>query len=480
MALHIPSNLYSGNAVVLDTRQPMQYYMQRMATQQAKNQALDSYYDKLHTAINPAGMRVQDIEGGFNKEIQDWRSFYNENKAAIKDPAMDNGKAYNEHMSRYQSLLGRTEASKDAAKKEMALATAKLSGKWDPTDSDLDVAHKISSSIYSPDHYKDGVTPYGIEDVSVSHPDFTPQLQNQFLKGSYEGFKPAQNYDFSKAVIDKKSGKQTVPYEERFSPEQLRTIGDRAGSQYEGSKPAKKFFETAIHEPAEYQQLNEAFKSVYGRDITTPREAAQGWAIANKSASMKTGERLMNWTDPNKSFALKAAGFEYSKKLADYKKSIGVTDNGGYSDPIEPIMQRQEEQAKAGGVAVYKTADGKEMPTYIVKAPPELKQTMAVRDGATIRHPDEVRIADNGDYIGIFYKKYPKGDPKEFQPVEVNGMTAVDASLPPVRISREDVKLGLGKQFLTKKANQQVMESVAKPKSAPVKTKPKNDPLGIF
>lgn len=160
-----------------------------------------------------------------------------------------------------------------------------------------------------------------------------------------------------------------------------------------------------------------------------------------------------------------------SKELAAYKKSIGVgvgSGNGGddYSDPIEPIMDRQEQDAKKGGVAIYKTADGKEMPTYIVKAPLELKQTMAVRDGVSVRHPDEVRIADNGDYIGIFYKKYPKGDPKEFQPIEVNGMTAVDASLPPIRISREDVKLGLGKQFLTKKANQQIMEGAMKPKKA--------------
>jgi len=159
-----------------------------------------------------------------------------------------------------------------------------------------------------------------------------------------------------------------------------------------------------------------------------------------------------------------------SKSLALFKKQNGIgtgkgKDDEDYKDPIEPILQKWEDEAKAGGTGVYKTADGQQFTTQTVKAPEELKKALEVRAGVKVYHPDAVKIADNGDYLGVFYKK----DPVTGESVKENGNYAIDPKIPTVRVSRDDVKINLGKQFLTKKSNQKLLENIGGGK--PKKTK---------
>src|SRR5690242_15509022 len=115
MATGLPTNIYSGGAVVLNTQPLATMYQQYAAHRQAKEDALDNYFRDLGKNITPAGMRSQDVPGLTQKTNQ-WQQFYQQNKSAILNPRLDNGKAYSEYMSRYQDQLAYIQQSKDALK----------------------------------------------------------------------------------------------------------------------------------------------------------------------------------------------------------------------------------------------------------------------------------------------------------------------------------------------------------------------------
>ncbi len=79
MALINPSNLYSEGQVNLDSTPYLRMQQQQQAKQQAREDALYKYFSELPNKLNAAGMRVQDIDGaagGFNKKLQNVRSFW--------------------------------------------------------------------------------------------------------------------------------------------------------------------------------------------------------------------------------------------------------------------------------------------------------------------------------------------------------------------------------------------------------------------
>jgi hypothetical protein len=457
----LPSNLYAGDAVVLNNDRYTNYYLQQQAKKQAKSEALDQYYkDQLTKNVNPAGMRLQDIEGGFNQDVNDWREHYIQNADKIKNPRLDNGRAYNEHMSKYQQLLSRTQESKNAASQESDIAKAKLAGKYDPTDDDINVLHGIGSSIYSPEHYTDPETrvqPYGLEHLSPSVPEFDAKQQAGFIKGSTSGFPVKPSYDNGNTIIDKKAGKQYTRMYHQYAPQELQAIGNQAADLYEGSKVARKHFQLAMHDPAEYHELNDAYKKVYGDDATTPKQLAQGWALSHANKVTELGQKESKYVNPDIYYQHLGAREAASKRVAAFKKSLGQTDGVDKDDPIESLLSGLETDAKSHPQP-FKTKDGQTINMYLTKAPDELKKALSYKDGGKTYIPDQVKVDDNGDYHGIFIER----DPTTLAPVIKNGNAAVNQKIPVQTVTRDALKASLGKSYLTKKQNSALM---SKPKA---------------
>ncbi len=184
---------------------------------------------------------------------------------------------------------------------------------------------------------------------------------------------------------------------------------------------------------------------------------------ANKKTDL--GQKESKYVNPDTYYQHLGAREAEQKRMVDYRKAAGIpagSEDG--TDPIESLMQSQEKAAKAGGNIPY-IQDGKHIPMYNLKAPIELKKVLSFKDGAKTYQPDQVKIDDNGDYYGIFFKR----DATSGEPIKSeNGTYAVDPKIPVQRVSRDAVKASLGKEFLTKKENQRIMST---PKSGPVKTK---------
>lgn len=371
MALQqLPSNLYSGNAVVVDAMPYVRYADTLKKQKIAKDEALNQYYSKLSEKINTAGVRSQDLDGeqgGILRDIEEWKKDWMGNKGDI----MKGGASQQDSMSKYQRILNKIGQSKARAKMEVDMGKAKLEGKYDPDDDDLNIIDKIGKSIYDPTSYKeDGVTEYGWNDTSVATPQFDPTKQNVFFNAAIGKNKPT--YDEKNARVDNVTGDVFIP--KRFNQETVKAISDNAGNIFEGSKEAKKHYKKLLLDDAFMAEANKAFNSVYGRDINSPKELAQADAI------MRTADAVeeVKVTDPNYAQKLRKEmesirdgnirsrskgnpndiGFIDTYNSLDKKTTESLNRPNNEQNPIDVFDARLQKNIKVyGGVPVNSLAD---------------------------------------------------------------------------------------------------------------------------
>ena len=123
MAYNVPTNPFL-QGTVLNTDRFTNYYLQQEAHKQAKEDALNKYNDDLVKNITPAGMRTQDIEG-LMPRVKEWTDFGVKNRAAINNPALDNGVARAKFYGDYQGLQGGIAKSKSQAAEDKTFASSK-------------------------------------------------------------------------------------------------------------------------------------------------------------------------------------------------------------------------------------------------------------------------------------------------------------------------------------------------------------------
>ncbi len=83
MAIHLPSNLYAGEAERFNMMPHVQFSTQLLAQRKAKDEAIDNYYKDLPNTINDKGVRDRDIPAiaGVKTQIQE---YWSKNKDAIR------------------------------------------------------------------------------------------------------------------------------------------------------------------------------------------------------------------------------------------------------------------------------------------------------------------------------------------------------------------------------------------------------------
>jgi hypothetical protein len=334
MALQNPSSLYTAGAVIAPTPN-MALYANLLAKKQAKEEALNQYFTELGDKINTAGVRMQDLTGptgGINDEIMQWRNDWIKNKDSIKR----GGIAQQEHMAKLNQIQRKIAQSKHRATLALELGKAKFEGKYDPDDDDLNVIENIDKSIYDPTSYKqDGVTEYGWQDLSPSVPDFDLNKQNQFWTTASRGVKPGRIFDESKMRVDKTTGKAFVPYQEAYSPEQIKKISDDAADLVNGDRSARKYYNKILDNPTsdQWKKLNDAYQGIYGKNtiVETPEQAAQADLIIKASGVFDAGEQLV--TDQDLAFQRSLAKMAYNSGLISSRssgKGQGPTDLSKY------------------------------------------------------------------------------------------------------------------------------------------------------
>ena len=116
MANGLPDSLYTGGAVVFDSRPSTNLYAQLMARKQAREEALDEYERRRLDRMNESGLRDQDREG-LDNMVLDLKTYYNANKDAVRKG--NNAAAY-EYEKKFRDALGYISESKERTAKSQA------------------------------------------------------------------------------------------------------------------------------------------------------------------------------------------------------------------------------------------------------------------------------------------------------------------------------------------------------------------------
>lgn len=469
MAVNYNINPYGAGAVVLDQRPYLQFYQQQLARREAKEAALDNYFRDLGKNITPAGMRSQDV-AGLTQKTNEWRRFYAQNKDAISNPRIDNGKAYTEYMSRYQDQLAHIEQSKRALKTTDELNKTRLNPNTtyilddpgiiekiqfhdlpigDPKRKDIDIA-----SLSVPPK------PWGIKDREAYSKYLTAGLEFDEKPGKTEylpGFKTR------------------TPITKEYNQDNLRVIGQRAMGAYDTDKALQfqtnKLVKDVMSDPDKYAQLNSVYNRVYGKDAESPKEllAAQSILDENrKSVKIQEGKDEYGMQK-----ALADMRHRNARELIAYRKSLDPNDAETNDLWVTEYVGKLKGEAMKRAPLPYKYASGTLVEEYDIPVDPVLGKALSVGNV----EPDAVRVDKDGKFRRIFYQRYQEGDKipdgKSVGDIKSNGgRAAVDETLSRAKLTQDQLELALGKRALTgKQLNKQMVSTVSgsKQQSSPGK-----------
>lgn len=296
MAIRNDPRMFTGGAVVFDSSPTVAFAAQQEAKRQAKEEALNKYFEDQLKQLNTEGIRQVDLidpEGkgrGIIDKINSWQQYWKENKNQILKGGV--GRMDSDRM--LQEIRQQIGEAKAAGKFFNDLGQAKFEGKYDPDDDELNVLHLASLPVYDPASRKQDGSRYGWSDLMPTIPEYDAKKQADVWSAITKGLQPGKVYDYNNLKINEKTGQAIVPFSEKYSLEQVKSIADNAASIAMSDKSVKKHFQKILNNPnsQEWQELNSAYQSVYGKNkvVSEPWQAAQADAILRASVPQKVGQ----------------------------------------------------------------------------------------------------------------------------------------------------------------------------------------------
>lgn len=424
----VPSNLYSGGAVVFNTQPYISYYLQQQAHKQAQEDAFYKYFGELSKSLTPAGMHTKDIPTLMQKK-NEWQQFDMQNRKAIARPGLDQGKAYAESMQRYNDMLSLINQSKNDVKNLAALKPILDSPQKNALLNDATQLriHKGSLPIGHPDY-----EPFDPSSINFNPPAFDSKQANA-MRIAMSQYKPTEG---SPIITPIGNNQQQVVHNFKFNPNQLNGIYTQAAVQYHNNPSFQNMID-AQDSPEAYHSMNQQFKEHYGRDINSKEDMSAAYMLSlHPDLSNKVEIRNV----PINPWESAAASLGREKQFYDYKEQH-QQDKTDISDAAaDKWLTDREAEAKKTGSKPYTPSGGQPVNTHTVKLDPDqIKTIFGQRDisGKHMLVPDEVRVLDNGDYLPIYYQ-YKDGKPVQ----SGTGNVAVDSRYTKP-VSRDAVKASI-------------------------------------
>lgn len=276
MALQNHPALYTGGAERVNVTPYTNFAINYQQRQLAKDEALDNYYQNLAKGINPAGVRTVDMDG-FMQKTGELQQFWQANKAAVKNPRLDGGRAQTELMSRYQDALAYIQQSKneEAAKKPLI-----------PIFADPEKRRLIpNSAIYKLQLHDLPLNHPQRKSLSVTDLNFDPKPLD--LAKHIETFKDIKPDKMPTLVsTDKGNMTRTINTEYAYNDAAKQAVYERSRAQLLENPSFEKAINdlwSSIEQEGEtsptLQQYNDTFKKNYGRDIENEEDLAAAFNI---------------------------------------------------------------------------------------------------------------------------------------------------------------------------------------------------------
>jgi hypothetical protein len=455
MATHNPSALYTGGAVTASTQPLASLYHQYASRKMARDEALDDYFRNLNKNINPAGVRQQDVEGLMQK-TNEWNGFYQQNKQAIKNPKLDNGKALSEYQSRYQDQLAYIEKSKGAASTSKELARAKLNpqmGYMFDDDEILGHIQEHDKPLNDPTHKSIDIAQLNIQPKPIDLKEW-----QALQKSSTAGLKPSETVD--KIEVDPKTLDTITTVKKSYSPEDLQAIGNRYKSMYQLDRRVRATTDKNLLNPANAGELNDVYKSVYGKNAETPADLLAAQGIQNAQTEGTIQKRTSGSLESKR--LVEGMRQANRKDMVDYrqaaKRAGDAYDNLWVGEYVGKLMEDGKK-----GQEWDLDFKGNKTRERLVTTDPVIASAL-VRSG---QEPDRVTVTPDGKIRGIYFQYKKDKDGNTTAVKDAKGRNLIDETLSSELLSPEQVKLALSKK--TQSAKQRAEEMQAGGGEVPVK-----------
>jgi hypothetical protein len=352
---------YGGDVSVpsINLNPLMNYIMKRQAAQEAKEDTLTKYFSTLTDKASSEGVRGQE-QPAFFQSLKNAKDFYLQNKDSIVSGRNPEVAAKYQQLAAVPFTIAATSKGLLADSKAFSSVLVNPEVKSRVTDETLGVdpstgqplidqttggykgiyAHDQPAFIVNQDGSV-GANPK-FKKFDLSDMQMNPKEYNaQDLQGLMDKTTTGLNLDEVPAgtTVDPTNKLYNIEtIVKQYSPEKLKVIGNNAAQQYQD--PSLKYtFEKQhplknIQGEAMYNQANDIFKQVYGKDIENDQEFYTGMVMANKNQKTTETKKVLN------PVAEKDLSLQYAKKLENYKKSLSPSDQIEYdrvSTPFEEI-----------------------------------------------------------------------------------------------------------------------------------------------
>jgi hypothetical protein len=380
-----PSNPYASGAVVFDSTPYTEYYIREQQKEQAKEEALDRYYEEEISKISPAGMRADDLPV-FNQKFNELKKTWVENKDAIKNPTkygFDKAQQYNQLKADLMSLPieSKEEKEKDAFVLKLLA---------DPTKRELIDIPALSESMRM---QKTPIRTQGRKSIDIANlpflaKEYTPQEKQNYYKSilslsGKEGVfgEPVKEGRFSKKVT----------YTEQYSDNNLKKMGDIARADALSNERLKRTVKSDFEQisPEIKIELNNLHQSLYGRPI----QGAEDLAAA---AVVRMG-RLAK-SESEKRIADEEAKFDESQARADRRAAIRAANsiNGQYSPEAHVAAIFNDGDTESIKLV---TIEGKKVEGRRVSLPDEIAEKYGRKVGSITQNPEYFYMSNDGKFV---------------------------------------------------------------------------------
>lgn len=331
MALQNDSRIYSGGNVQLDPSPTINLYAQLMQRREAQNKAKEDVFQEyvrgLNTKINSVGHRVVD-NPVFSEKLQKWQQFGMQNKDKLSKNDINTRTEFDRQ---YQELLNITNESKAEEQKKKPVVEMML---------DPDKRSRLSKNVipaigshdealYIKNESGEWERNQNRKSIDYSSNLFDPKFD--FTKG-FEGW--SKGMDRGEVIgevlrKDPVTGRAIVATTKAYTPEQIQQIGLNAARSVTDVPDNQNYYQLKFEKLGEdeYAKLNDAFQSVYGKEIETmlpngqktkirnyidsPEEVAAAEAVLQAKALTEKGER---------------AALDYEQRQKDAINKIYIND----------------------------------------------------------------------------------------------------------------------------------------------------------
>lgn len=273
MALQLP-NIYTLGQVKVDTSGLSALQGKLLAQKQAKEEALNKYFEKQMGSLSREGIANNDVKD-YNKSIEDLKNYWKQNSQDI----MKGGEAKINFDNKVQGIKDFVSESKDKKSQTLKYREQFQFGAKTPTDSDMEVLSYMELPVRDPKRINPATgMPYGLSDLSTQIPAFDVSKRNSYFGNISYGI----DRDVSKSVAKTKlpSGDIEETLELTYSPKQIKFMQDKAVQSLATDRTARNYYEQLLTNPDDPRLIK--LKEVWDKSglhpnqlMDTPEEAAQ-------------------------------------------------------------------------------------------------------------------------------------------------------------------------------------------------------------